>query len=118
MDIFSDPEVPLWYKILNLDDSKFEKSEYADPNGSRSKFRLKDLSVMRKLAPHLYEAAAEDIKEHNEMVAAHGNRVKKYKLGKKIGSIPLIDAALHPELTHDVKAQKRYWEQNPQLKAK
>jgi hypothetical protein len=48
---------------------------------------------------------------------AHGNAAKKYKLGKKIGSIPLIDTALHPELATDKKAQERYWKQHPELKA-
>lgn len=119
MDLFNDPEVPLWFKVLNLPEENFERSQYAgDSFDGKGKFRLKDIGVMKRLAPGLYEAAAQDIKEHNDMVFAHGNSAKKYKLGKKVGSIPLMDAALHPELVNDRKAQEKYWQQNPELKAR
>lgn len=117
-NLFNDPEVPLWMKLIHLPEESFERSQYAGESiDGKGKFRLKDLGVMRQLAPGLYEAAAEDMKAHNDMIVAHGNAAKKYKLGKKIGSIPLIDTALHPELATDKKAQERYWKQHPELKA-
>lgn len=118
MNLFDDPEVPLWFKVISLPEQMFEKSKYAgDSFTGEGKFRLKDTGVMRRLAPGLYEAAAEEIKEHNDMVFAHGNSVRKYKLGKKIGSIPLIDATLHPELMNDKAAQDKYFKAHPELKA-
>ncbi len=118
MTLFDDPEVPLWMKIIHLPEEQFERSKYAgDSVDGKGKFRLKDLGVMRQLAPGLYEAAAEDMKEHNSMVVAMGDSAKKYKLGKKIGSIPMIDAALNPELSSDKKEQEKYWKAHPEFKA-
>lgn len=115
MDIFSDPEVPLWMKLLHLDEKHYEKSKYADPLNP-NKFRLKDPAMIRKLAPGLYEAAAGEVKEYNEALAINGSSKRKYKLGKKVGSIPLVEAMLRPELMNDKKAQEKYWQDNPGLR--
>ncbi len=119
-NFFNDPDIPAWFKLLQVDEKHFERSLYADPHGTSEagKFRLKDLGIMREIAPHVYAAAAEQVKEHNEMVAAHGSKIKKYKLGKKIGSIPLYDVTLHPELAHDKAAQKKYFDEHPELRCK
>ena len=111
-------EVPTWWAVLNLDENRFEKSRYADAGAEREKFRLKDLDVMRKIAPGVYESAAQEVKEHNDYVFQHGKRFNKYKLGKKVGSIPLWDASLHPELMHDKKAQEKYWQAHPEMKCR
>lgn len=111
-------DLPLWWKVINIEDNQFERSKYADKSGE-SKFRIKDLTWLRKLAPSVYESAAGEVKEYNEYVAQEsGNKFKKYKLGKKIGSIPIWDAALHPELMHDKAAQNRYWSENNAFKVK
>lgn len=106
---------PNWWKILNIEASEFERSKYAglDPG----KFRLKDLNLLRKVMPGVYESAAEEVKEGNEYITQNGKRFGKTRLGRKIGSIPLYDAALHPELMHDPKAQDRYWQDHPEMKA-
>lgn len=116
-DIFSDPDIPLWFKIVNLDEKHFERSKHAGSSvDGKGKFRLKDLGIIRQMAPNIYKAAADEVKEHNDYVFQHGASFKQYKLGKKIGSIPLIDACLHPELASNQKAQEKYWQENPQLK--
>lgn len=115
MDLFSDPNVPLWFKLLNLDESHYERSQYADPNNP-NKFRLKDPNILMKLAPGLYQAAAGEVKEYNETLLANGKTNRKYKLGKKVGSIPLTVALLRPELMNDKKAQEKFWQENPALK--
>jgi hypothetical protein len=114
-DIFSDKSVPLWFKLLNIDESHYERSQYADP-GNPNKFRIKDPAILQKLAPGLYEAAAGDVKEYNDALLANGKSKRKYKIGKKLGSIPLIEAMLKPELMNDPKAQEKYWRDNPGLK--
>ena len=96
----------------------FEKSAHADPFGVGKKFRLKDIGVLRRLAPGVYESAAGEVKEHNDYVFAHGGKERKYKLGKKLGSIPLWDASLHPELSHDKRAQEKYWQEHPEMKCR
>ena len=111
-------DIPTWWKILNLEDTQFERSRYADEAAEREKFRLKDIGVMRKVAPGVYEAAAQEVKEHNDYVFQHGQRFNKYKLGKKVGSIPLLDAGLHPELMHDQKAQDKYFQEHPEFKCR
>jgi hypothetical protein len=118
VNLFEDPSVPLWFKVINLDEKHFEKSIYADPNAPHGKFRLKDPNILRQLAPGVYESAAAQVREHNDTVLLHGSSKKKYKLGKKIGSIPLVEATLRPELMNDPEAQKRYWQQHPELKCK
>lgn len=115
MDLFKDPEVPLWFKLMNLDASHYEKSQYADPNRPNA-FRLKDPTVLQQLAPGLYEAAAGEVKEYNDALLANGKSKRKYKLGKKVGSIPLTEALLRPELMNDKKAQDKYWSQHPRLR--
>ena len=113
-----DSEAPLWWKVLNLDDRNFERSRAAgDSHDGNGKFRLKDLGLMRKLAPGLYESAAQEVKEYNDYVFENRGVLKKYKLGRKIGSIPIYDAALHPELINDEAARKKYWEQHPEMKS-
>lgn len=111
-------DMPAWWQILNLEASQFEKSRYADENAEKEKFRLKDLGVMRQLSPGVYEAVAQEVKEHNEYVFQNGKRFNKYKLGKKIGSIPLQDAGLQPELMHDHKAQDKYFQDHPEMKCR
>lgn len=110
---------PLWWKLLNLDASHFERSKYAAPLSpeSKGKFRLKNLEVLRKLAPDLYEAGAQEVKEYNTYLAEHDGGLKKYKLGRKLGSIHALDAALHPELMNDPKAREKYWLEHPEMKA-
>ena len=83
----------------------------------KGKFRLKNLNILRKIAPYLYEAAAEEVKEFNTFHRLNGNTFDKVKLGRKIGSIPLVDMVLHPELQSDKKAQDKYWKEHPELKA-
>jgi len=111
MEAANDKSLPLWWRVLNLDAANFEKSVYAG-----DKFRLKDLGLMRKIAPKVYDAAAQEVKEHNDYVFQEGKKFNKYRLGKKIGSIPMWDVALHPELMTDKDAQEKYWQQHPELR--
>lgn len=105
---------PLWWATLNIDAAEFERSKYAGL--TPGKFRLKDLGVMRKLAPGIYESAAEEVKEYSDFLAYSDKNVKKVRLGRKLGSIPLVDAGLNPELMHDPKAQDKYFKLHPELK--
>lgn len=109
-------ELPTWWKILNLEDNLFEKSQYANP-WQAGKFRLKDLGVLRKIAPGLYESTVQEVREDNSYLTQDGKNFKNTALGKKIGSIPLLDVGLHPELASDPKAQEKYWQEHPEYRA-
>lgn len=111
-------DTPTWFKVLNLEASQFEKSRYASYGADEEKFRLKDIGVLRKIAPGVYESAAGEVKEYNDYVSAEGSKINRYKIGKKIGSIPLLDAGLHPELMHDKKAQDKYFKDHPEMRCK
>ena len=100
-------EYPLWWKLLNLQASDWEWSNYL------KQFRLKNLNILRKLAPGLYSECEGEVKEFREFTDLHGNKVK---LGKRIGSIPLIDYFAHPELHKDANEQDRYWREHPEFK--
>lgn len=106
-------EVPYWFQIMNLEADLFEKSIYASEI-DRPKFRLKNLNILRKLFPGVYESAAEEVKEDNQYYFLDGG---KAAIGKKKGSIPLEDFALHPELRFDPKEREKYWKENPQFRA-
>jgi len=110
-------DAPVWWRVLNLEDTQFEKSRYADP-ARPGAFRLKDVGVLRRLAPGVYEAAADDVREFQDYVFQHGASHRKYRLGRKIGSIPLLDAAHNPELLGDRKAQDRYWQDHPEMRVR
>lgn len=112
-------DVPDWFKVLNLEAGLFERSKLlADNPDSKGKFRLKDLNVLREVAPRTYEVAAQEVKEYNDALFETKGQVRKYKLGRKIGSIPMLDAALHPELMNDPKAQDRYFQEHPEMKTR
>lgn len=108
-----DKSIPLWQRILNLDASRWERSRYANPDNYNQEgvHRLKDLNIVRQLAPGMYEAAAEDAK------AFRNSAVKHNGTWKKVGSIPSIDMSLHPELRYDKSAQDKYFIEHPELKA-
>lgn len=107
-EYLEDKSIPLWQRILNLDASRFEKSRYAALNAG--KFRLKDLNILRQLAPGMYATAAEEAAEFRETAKRNNGT------WKKLGSIPAIDMNLHPELIYDTKAQDRYFSEHPELK--
>lgn len=110
--------IPDWWKILNIEDTEFERSKYAKSSVSgKGAFRIKDLNILRKILPDVYEAAAEEVKEFNTFHRLNGNTFDKVKLGRKLGSISLWDAALQPELFNDSKAQDKYWKDHPEFKA-
>lgn len=114
-----DASIPAWQKILNLDEKHFEKSKYAgDSQSGEGKFRLKDLALLREVAPGTYAAAAEEVKEYSEALFQTKGQIRKYRLGRKLGSIPAFDMALHPELAWDHKAQDKYFSQHPELKTR
>ena len=108
-------DAPDWFKLLNVDASQFERSKYAGEQAG--KFRIKDLGLLRRVAPKVYQAAAEEVKEGNEFIAQHDKRFGKVKLGRKLGSIPAWDAALRPELLTDPKAQDKYFQDHPEFRA-
>jgi len=116
--IISDTELPEWFRILHLEDDLFERSKYAAPTHSESKgkHRLKDLNILRKIAPNTYETAAQEVKEYSDALFEHKGVLKKYNLGRKLGSIPLMDMTLHPELANDPAAQDKYFKEHPELK--
>lgn len=114
--ILKDKSIPLWYRILNLDEKNFEHSNYAGANKVES--RIKDLDILRKLAPNLYESCVKEIKEDSIYNTWDGKRKGKVKLGKKLGSIPVVDFAYRPELANDPKAVDKYFIDNPQYKNK
>lgn len=114
--IIKDKSIPLWYRILNLDEKHFEHSEYAGTN--KVEPRIKDLNILRKLAPRVYETCVDEIKEDNNYDSWDGKKKRKIKLGKKIGSIPLLDFAYHPELANDPKALNKYFIDHPEYKIK
>ena len=119
--IFDDPDVPAWWKVLNLPEENFERTKYAAPltdPDSKGRFRLKDVNILRKLAPEIYDGAAREIKNYEDVLLEHKGTLKKYNLGKKIGSIPMLDVSLRPELAYDESAQNKYWEEHPELKVK
>ena len=110
--------IPDWWLVLNIDDKEFERSKYAKESFSdKGAFRLKNLNVLRKVIPGVYEAAVEEVKEFNEYHRLNGNSFDKVKLGKKVGSIPTWDAALHPELLNDKKAQDKYFQEHQEMRA-
>lgn len=108
-----DKSLPLWARILNLDASRWERSKYAAPHREDSEgvHRLKDINIVRQLAPGMYEAAAEEVKAFKDSAVKHNGH------WKKIGSIPTIDMSLNPELRYDKSAQDRYFRDHPELKA-
>ena len=106
-----DPEIPLYQKILNLDAGRWERSKYLNHSpGSEGAHRLKDLGIIRQLAPKMYEAAAEDVKAFKDSAVKHNGT------WKKLGSIPAIDMELHPELRYDKTAQDKYFMEHPELR--
>lgn len=112
--ILSDNSIPLWYRILNVDAKHFEFSKYAGLTNNRA--RIKDLDILRKLAPGLYESCVNEVKEFNNYNTWDGKQVKKLPLGKKIGSIPILDWVYQPELQNDKKAQDKYFREHPEFK--
>ena len=60
----------------------------------------------------------DEIKEDNNYDSWDGKKKRKIKLGKKIGSIPLLDFAYHPELANDPKALNKYFIDHPEYKIK
>lgn len=100
---------PLWWKILNLQTSDFEWSKYL------GKWRLKNLGILRKLAPGLYESCYGEVRENQVITDIHGNKVK---VGKKVGSIPLVDYMFNPELHNNREEQDKYFKEHPEFKAK
>ena len=113
------PGIPAWQKILNIDASRFERSRYAGQAQSpEGKHRLKDLNILREIAPNTYQSAAEEVKEYSEQLFETRGQFRKYKLGRKLGSIPMLDMALHPELGYDKSAQDKYFKDHPELKTK
>jgi len=111
-------DAPTWWKILNLPDSHFERSRYAGYalEDGAGEFRIKDTKVLREIAPGVYDGAAMEIKEYNDALFQTRGGFRKYKIGKLLGSIPLIDAALRPELANDPAAQDKYWREHPELR--
>lgn len=111
---------PLWWSVLNLPTEQFERSKYAGNQNpdSKGRFRLKDPTVLQKLAPGLYQALADEVKQDNEiMMETKEKSIRKGRLGRKIGSIPLMAYHLNPELADDAKARERFWQDNPWLRA-
>lgn len=108
-----DKSLPLWARILNLDASRWERSKYAAPQSpdSEGTHRLKDLNLVRQIAPEMYEMAESEAKEFRD------NAVKHNGTWKKVGSIPIMDMSLHPELRYDKFAQDKYFSEHPELKA-
>ena len=109
---------PLWWKLLQLPAEQYERSRYAAPlnEGSEGKFRLKNSeAVIRKLAPGVYEDCAGEVKEYQDALDATDPHARKYKIGRKLGSIPLIEFSLRPELS-DPHEQDKYFQQHPELK--
>ena len=45
-----------------------------------------------------------------------GKKKGKIALGRKVGSIPALDFAYHPELANDPVALDKYFKDNPQYK--
>lgn len=114
-----DASVPAWAKILNIDASKWERSKYAGESvNPEGKHRLKDLALLREVAPGVYQAAAEEVKEYSDALFETKGQFRKYKLGRKLGSIPMMDMALHPELGFDRAAQDKYFAEHPELKTR
>lgn len=111
-----DNSLPLWWRLLNIPEEQFERSKYAAPTDSKGKFRLKDVNILRKIAPEIYESAAEGVKEYSDALFEHKGNFVKHKLGRKLGSIPLVDVALNPELAYDHKAQDKYFQNHPEMK--
>lgn len=114
-----DPTIPAWQKIINLDTRNFERSKYAGESFSPDgKHRLKDLNLLRQIAPGVYESVAQEVKEYSDGLLETRGKFRKYKLGRKLGSIPLLDMAMHPELGHDRAAQDRYFKEHPEFKTR
>lgn len=87
-----DPLIPAWQKILNLDTRHYERSKYAGESIA-GKHRLKDLSILRQVAPGMYAAAAQEVKEYSDALFETHGQFRKYALGRKLGSIPKIGRA-------------------------
>lgn len=104
--------VPSWWKVLNAPADKFSRRT----DGQKG-FRFNTYDTLREIAPELYDGAAAEVKEFNEYHTLNGNSFGKVKLGRLIGSIPMRDWAMHPELAYDNKALKKYFEQHPELRA-
>jgi hypothetical protein len=101
-------EVPTWWKILNMDANEFSK------RGKR--WTLNKIDALTKVAPGIYKSAGDEVKAFNEYHVANGNSFGKVKLGRKVGSIPLMDFALHPELADDDQAVEKYFNEHPELR--
>ena len=114
--IVKDNSKPLWWRILNLDAKNFDISKTAGLNSVNA--RIKDLNILRQLAPRTYEACAEEVKEFNSYNAFDGRKFRKVVLGKKLGSIPMVEWSHRPELQYDEKAVDKYFIENPQFKCK
>lgn len=116
-NFIDNPDIPVWQKILNLDTKNFERSRYAGESFSpEGRHRLKNLNLLREVAPGVYKSAAEEVKEYSDQLFETRGQLRKYKLGRKIGSIPMMDMALHPELAFDKSAQDKYFKDHPELK--
>ena len=114
-----DPNIPAWQKIMNIDARNFERSKYAGDSWSgEGKHRLKDLNLLREIAPGIYKSAAEEVREYSQQLFETKGQFRKYKLGRKLGSIPMMDMALNPELATDPKAQDKYFKDHPELKTR
>lgn len=102
---------PIWWRILN-------KLPFTDFNKEHdNRWQLKSYDTLNKIAPDLYDAAGQEVKEFNTYHRLNGNSFDKVKLGKRVCSIPFLDAFYHPELLHDKKALEKYLKEHPECRA-
>ena len=102
--------IPPWWAILNTDEKEWSKN----PDG---KYQVNKYKTLKSVAPGLFDACGQEVKEFNDYHRLNGNSFDKGKLGRKIASIPALDYFLHPELAYDNKALAAYLETHPEFKA-
>ena len=107
----NNPNLPPWAKLL------WTPADQWSHSSEDHSIQMNSYGFLKKVAPEVYDAAGQEIKEFNEYHILNGNTFDKVKLGRRICSIPIEDYVLHPELQRDPKALKKYLEEHPELKA-
>lgn len=114
--IQENPDIPVGDKVINLDASRFEKSKYASQD-DHSKFRIKDIAVIKSIAPKAFDAAAKEVKEYSDQLFQNRASGKK-STWRKLGSVPTVLLTLRPELAFDKAAWDKFFLENPEYKTK